>query len=175
MDLDEAILRLFADWRSPWLNIAATNVSSLGSATVMILVSVSAFSLLWIIARDRTGAAKVVIAAAGAQTCVEIIKRLFERPRPGIVPYLVEFTGFSYPSGHALVATATYGTLAAVACSYVKQRRGRVAIRLICWTIVVLVALSRIYLGVHYPSDVVGGVLLGIAWLCFTTYLWRPG
>lgn len=171
--LDEAILRAFADWRSPWLNRAVADLSSLGSATVIILVSVTAFILLWIIAHDRVGAAKIATAAAGAEIWVEVVKRVLQHPRPAIVPHLVQFTGFSYPSGHALVATATYGTLAAVACAYVGQRRGRVVIRLVCWTVAGLVAISRVYLGVHYPSDVLGGVLLGTAWFYVTAYLWR--
>lgn len=171
--LDEAILRALAEWRTPWLNRAMADLSSLGSTTVVVLISVTAFSLLWIIAQDRVGAAKIATAAAGAEMWVEIIKRLLERPRPTTIPYLVEFTGSSYPSGHALVAAATYGMLAAVACRHVQQDRGRVAIRLICWMIAGLVAISRVYLGVHYPSDVVGGVLLGIVWLYFTAYLWR--
>jgi hypothetical protein len=68
-----------------------------------ILISVTAFTLLWIIAGDRVGAAKIVTAAAGAEMLVEVIKRILQHPRPTIVPYLVEFSGFSYPSGHALV------------------------------------------------------------------------
>ena len=171
--LDKAILLALADWRTPWLNKAAADVSSLGSTTVIALFSVTAFTLLWIIGRDRRGAAQIATAAAGAEIWVEVLKRVLEYPRPAVVPHLVEFTGFSYPSGHALVATATYGTLAAIACGYVQQRSGRIAIRLICWTAVGLVAVSRIYLGVHYPSDVLGGVLFGIAWLLVTAYLWR--
>jgi undecaprenyl-diphosphatase len=149
------------------------DITSLGSPTVIILISVAAFSLLWI-AQNRRGAARVVTAVAGAEIWLEIIKRVFERPRPTLVPYMVEFTGFSFPSGHALVATAVYGTLAAVACSYLQQRRARIAIRLICWTIVAIVSVSRIYLGIHYPTDVTGGVLLGMAWLYLTAYAWRP-
>jgi membrane-associated phospholipid phosphatase len=127
--LDEAILHALAKSRSPWLNRAMADITSLGSPTVIILISVAAFSLLWI-AQNRRGAARVVTAAAGAEIWLEIIKRVFERPRPTLVPYMVEFTGFSFPSGHALVATAVYGTLAAVACSYLQQRRARIAIRL---------------------------------------------
>jgi len=167
--LDEAILRAFADWRTPWLNKAATDLTSLGSMTVAALVSVTAFTLLWIIPRDRVGATRMVTAFAGAQIWVEVLKRILQRPRPTIIPHLVESAGFSFPSGHALVATVTYGTLAAIACRYVRQPPARLAIRLICWTIAGLVAISRVYLGVHYPSDVLGGVLLGIAWLLITS------
>lgn len=170
---DEAILRAIAGWRTAWLNRAAADVSSLGSTTIVLLVTVTAFALLWIIARDRAGAARIATAAAGAEIWVEVIKRILQHPRPAIIPHLVESAGFSFPSGHAFMATATYGTLAAVACGHVRQRAARLVIRLVCWTIAGLVAISRVYLGVHYPTDVLGGALLGIAWLYITARLCR--
>jgi undecaprenyl-diphosphatase len=170
--IDESILLGLAKLRSPLLNRAMSDISSLGSSTVIALISVTAFSLLWI-ARDHRGAVRVVTAAAGAEIWLEILKLIFGRPRPTLVPYLVEFTGWSFPSGHALVATATYVTLAAVLSSHMKERRGRTVIRSMCATIVALVAISRIYLGIHYPSDVAGGVLLGMLWFYVTAIILR--
>jgi undecaprenyl-diphosphatase len=171
--LDETILLTLADCRTPLLNRIATDITSLGSFTVISMVSAAAFTLFWVIAHDRAGAARIVTAAAGAEVLVEVIKRLLQHPRPAIVPHLVEFTGFSYPSGHALVATAAYGALAMVICGYLQQRRARIAVHAICSVVIGLVAISRVYLGVHYPTDVLGGVLLGVAWVHFTSYLWR--
>jgi undecaprenyl-diphosphatase len=171
--LDEAILQTFANWRSPWLNQAATDITALGSLTINILVSSVAFTVLWMIARDHASAIRMVTSTMGAEILVEIIKRIMRLPRPLVVPHLVQSTGFSYPSGHVFVATAAYGTLAAIACRYVKRPEGRLAIRVFCCIIVVLVALSRMYLGVHFPSDVLGGLLFGIAWLLVTSYWWR--
>src|SRR5262249_24723512 len=151
----------------PWLNRAMSDISSLGSSTVIAIISITAFSLLWI-ARDHRAAARVVIAAAGAEIWLEVLKRIFGRPRPTLVPYLVDFSGLSFPSGHALVATATYLTLAAVLCAHMQERRGRLVIRSICAASVTLVAISRMYLGVHYPSDVAAGVLLGMLWFYVT-------
>jgi undecaprenyl-diphosphatase len=169
---DEAILLALAKLRSPLLNRAMSDVSSLGSPTVIILISVAAFSLLWIV-RDHRGAARVVIAAAGAEMWLEILKRIFGRPRPTLVPYLVEFTGLSFPSGHAFAATATYLTLAVVTSRHMQGYRSRVAIRFICCAVVTMVSISRIYLGIHYPSDVVGGVLFGILWFYVTGIMLR--
>jgi undecaprenyl-diphosphatase len=173
--LDEAILLALANCRTPLLNRIVIDITSLGSFTVISLISAAAFTMLWLVAEDRRGAATIVTAAAGAEVLVEAIKRLLQYPRPAIVPYLVEFTGFSYPSGHALVATATYSALAMVICGYLERRRDRIAVRAICWIVIAKVAVSRVYLGVHYPTDVLGGVLLGIAWVHFTSYLWRGG
>ena len=115
----------------------------------------------------------MVIAAAGAEMWLEILKRIFGRPRPTLVPYLVEFTGLSFPSGHALAATATYLTLAVVTSGHMQGYRSRVAVRFICCAVVTMVSISRIYLGIHYPSDVVGGVLFGILWFYVTGIMLR--
>ena len=172
MKFDDAILLALADWRTPWLNQAVAGISFFGSPIGIILISVTAFMALWWLANDRVGAAKIATAALGAALWVEAIKRLFERPRPTIGPHLAQFTGFSYPSGHALAATATFGMLALIAHCYVRQRHGRIAIHFVCWALAGLVAISRVYLGVHYPSDVIGGVLLGSAWVYLTAYFW---
>jgi undecaprenyl-diphosphatase len=170
--LDEAVLLSLAEWRRPWLNRAMMDLSSLGSVTIIILISVAVFSVLWI-TRNRWGATKVAAAAGGAEIWLEIIKRIIERPRPTVVSHLVEVSGFSFPSGHALAVTATYATIAALACAYVRDRRARTAIWLICTVVIAMVALSRIYLGVHYPSDVAGGAAMGLAWFYLIGYAWR--
>src|SRR5262245_1715619 len=122
--LNTAILVGLAQWRSPLLNKAVLDISSLGSVTVVSMVTAAACLLLWTIARDRVGVAKLVTSVAGAEIGVEILKRIVQEPRPTAVPYLTEFTGFSFPSGHALVAAATYGMLASVFCGYVQQASG---------------------------------------------------
>ena len=170
--LDETILLGLARLRNPVLNRAVIDVSALGSTTVAILVALVAFGILWM-SRNRIGAARIVTATGGAVIWIEVTKRVFGRPRPTVVPYLVEFTGLSFPSGHALMATATYVTLAALTCSYLLQRSRRIGIWITGWTIVGLVAISRVYLGVHYPTDVVGGVLLGSLWFYLTSFAYR--
>jgi undecaprenyl-diphosphatase len=170
--IDEAILLSLAEWRRPWLNRAMMDLSSLGSPSIVILISVTAFCVLYL-TRNRWGATKIVAAAGGAEIWLEILKRIIERPRPAVVPYLVEFSSFSFPSGHALSATATYAAIAAVACMYVQERRARIAIWWICSLVIAMVAVSRVYLGVHYPTDVAGGVLMGLAWFYVIGYVWR--
>src|SRR5262245_1886375 len=171
--INNAILLGMAQWRVPWLNRAMMDITSLGSMTVATLFTVAAMILFWTIHRDRIAAATMMTATFGGEAAVEILKRVFREPRPTSVEHLVEFTGFSFPSGHCLVAAAAYGTLATLVASYVRDRRARVAIGAICWTIVALIAVSRVYLGVHYPTDVVAGVILGIAWRQASLQIWR--
>ena len=170
--VDEAILRNIADMRTAVLNKFMLDVSSLGSTTVAIIVMGSAFVVLWM-ARNHLAAVRILTATGGAIVWTEIAKRLFGRPRPAIVPYLTDFTGFSFPSGHTLTATATYATLAAIACCYLAERSRRSAVWLICWIVVTAVAVSRVYLGVHYPTDVAGGVLFGIVWFYLVAFAFR--
>jgi undecaprenyl-diphosphatase len=171
--MDEAILSGVAEWRTPLLTRALIDITALGSMTVVTLLTITAVTMLLLSARNRRDAARIVTAAAGAQILVELLKTISQHPRPTVVPHLVEATSYSFTSGHALVAAATYCTLAAIACHYVTDQRARKAIRIICWTIAGLVGFSRVYLGVHYPSDVFGGGVVGIAWFYFCAYLWR--
>jgi len=169
---DEAILTGLEKWHSPPLNRFVLDVSSFGSSTVIAVISMFAFIVLWNI-RNRPGAIRLAIAAGGAEIWLEIIKRVVRRPRPTIVPHLADVSGFSFPSGHALIATATYATIAAIVCTMLRARGGRLAICLLCAAVIALVGISRVYLGVHYPSDVAAGMLLGFLWFHCSRYVCR--
>jgi undecaprenyl-diphosphatase len=171
--INNAILQGMAQWRVSWLNRAMTDITSLGSMTIATLVTVAAVILFWTMHRDRIAAATMMTSTFGGEAVVEILKRVFQEPRPTAVEHLVQFNGFSFPSGHCLVSAAAYGTLATLVTSYVRDRRARAAIRAICWTIVGLIAVSRVYLGVHYPTDVIAGVILGIVWRHLSLQMWR--
>jgi undecaprenyl-diphosphatase len=161
--LDELLLRLVAELRSPLLTRIATDITSLGSTTVIVVQAVVAGVFLIIAANNRRGALQLGLATAGAALWVQVLKRLLRRARPVIVTPLVEATGFSDPSGHTASATALYVTLALLIGAYL-DRRGRRAAWVIAVVLILLIALSRIYLGVHYPSDVLFGLILGGAW-----------
>jgi undecaprenyl-diphosphatase len=170
--IDEAILVGLADWRSPLLTRVMMDVGSFGSPTVTFLIAAFAFAILWG-TRNQAGALRIVAATGGAEIWIEILKRIIGRPRPELVPYLVQFTGLSFPSGHAMAATATYATIAAVVSLYLRDRKERIAIWSICTLVIVTVSISRVYLGVHYPTDVAGGVLFGLGWFYFLGFAQR--
>ena len=163
--IDQSILLAVGRIRVPWLTVAAVDVTALGSITLILLFSAFALIALLML-HDRAGALQLLFAIAGAELWTAITKNTFDRPRPEVISHLVAVSGYSYPSGHSLIAAAAYTTLAILACHYVHSARARILVLSMAGSIIVLVALSRVYLGVHYPTDVASGIALGSAWAC---------
>jgi len=161
--LDSAILLTVARTRTPWLTIAAVDVTALGSTTLVVLFS--AFTLVvLLVLRDRLGALQLLAASAGAGILTSVTKNIIERIRPEEAQPLIVVSGFSYPSGHSLSTSALYLTIAIIAGRYVQHSGARAAIFLAVSVVLILVGASRVYLGVHYATDVVSGISLGAAW-----------
>lgn len=161
--LDLFVLREVSEVRSPLITTFFINFTALGSATLVTLQTVIGFALL-MSAGKRMAAAQLAVAAGGAHLLTETAKALIGRPRPAVIPALVEAVGSSYPSGHAVAAAALYVTLAFLASRYLVSRKQRILLCVFTAIVVAGVAFSRVYLGVHYASDVVSGVCLGAAW-----------
>jgi undecaprenyl-diphosphatase len=160
---DSMILQLAAHLRHPWLNGVAMDLTAIGSPFVVALFTLT-FGALLVANGDRRGAAVLAASSLASGLLTLVMKRLLERPRPDVVPRLVEVTGLSYPSGHSLASAAVYLTAAFVVARHVPRFPERVAAVLWAAVVVLLIGASRVYLGVHYPSDVLAGMLLGTAW-----------
>ncbi len=94
----------------------------------------------------------------------EVLKELFQRDRPNILQ-LVHVDGYSFPSGHAMISFAFYGLLIFIFCRHLHNKGMRVFILTIMGTLIILIGLSRVYLGVHYASDILAGFLVGFIWV----------
>jgi undecaprenyl-diphosphatase len=161
--MDGAILLAVAKKRTPWLTIVAVDVTALGSITLVVLFS--AFTLLvLLVLRDRLGAFQLLAASAGASVLTLVTKDIIERIRPAEAQQLIVAAGFSYPSGHSVSAAALYLTIAIIAGRYVQHSGARAAIFLAVSAVLIMIGASRVYLGVHYATDVVSGISLGAAW-----------
>ena len=169
---DEPITRWLVDARSDGLNDVFLQLSFLGSTKVVILVSAIA-ALLAARRCPRLALAIVVIALARPATEF-LLKEVVSRPRP-VGDRLVGGEGYSFPSGHPLATAASWGTLPLVAALYTKRRTLWWLTAIAVWTIVALVAMSRVWLGVHWASDVVAAIALAVIGVAVAErYVVRP-
>jgi undecaprenyl-diphosphatase len=170
LSFDRAILlalRRPADLHTPigpaWLRQSAIDISALGGFTVLWLLSAALIGFLIRIGRGRD-AALLAGSVIGASLLNAVIKHLVHRPRPFVVPHLAEVSNASFPSGHATLSAVAYFTMAALLVRTRHDLGTRLYILLLAIVLVVMVGVSRIYLGVHWPSDVLGGWCFGSAW-----------
>ena len=152
-----------------WLLSAALDITALGSATVLGLAVVGVAGFL--ILQGLWRRALIVIGASfGGWVLNGALKLLFQRPRPDVVPHLREAMSLSFPSGHALQSAAVYLTLGALMMRFAHRRLTKIYCMVLAGMATVLVGASRVYIGVHYPTDVIAGWLIGLSWalLCWT-------
>ena len=146
-----------------WLRIAALDVTALGSGTVLGLVvaAIAGFLLLQGLRRTATF---VVVASVGGWVLNWLLKELFRRPRPDVVPHLSQVMSLSFPSGHAMTSAAVYLTLGALLMRVADRRATKIYCMTCAMLMAGLVGITRVYLGVHYPTDVLAGWLVGLSW-----------
>jgi undecaprenyl-diphosphatase len=161
-----------------WLQEAVRDITGLGSMVVLVMVTAAAIFYLLLIGRWRQ-ALLVLVAVGGGQILSSLLKLGIDRPRPDLVPHLVEVQTLSFPSGHAMMAAVTYLTLGSMLAGIVPGRSTRIYVLGLAVLITFMVGVSRVYLGVHWPSDVLAGWCAGFAWamLCWllARRLLRPG
>lgn len=150
----------------PWLVSGALDITALGSATVLGLVVFGVTGFLVLQGMWRMGTF-VFVACSGAWFINYALKQFFERPRPDVVPHLREVFTMSFPSGHALTSAVVYLTLGALLMRVSRSRLTKLYCMGVAMLATFLVGGSRVYLGVHYPTDVLAGWLVGLSWALF--------
>jgi len=146
-----------------WLAETARDVTALGSAPVLVLVLLAVLGYL-ALAGKRREALLVALAAGGGLLVSTVLKEAFARPRPDIVPHLQSAGDPSFPSGHSMLSAVVYLTLGALLARIETQRRIKAYLLGLGLLVAALVGLSRVFLGVHYPTDVLAGWSAGLAW-----------
>jgi len=145
------------------IEVAMRDLTALGGVTVLSLVTLMVATFLILRQQGRVAGVLLVV-AVGGQAISHLAKLGFSRPRPDLVPHGVEVATASFPSGHSMMATVTYLTLAVILTRSEKTIRLRAFYLSVAVILSVLVGTSRVYLGVHWPSDVLAGWTLGAFW-----------
>ncbi|HEV7158181.1 MAG TPA: phosphatase PAP2 family protein [Caulobacteraceae bacterium] len=153
----------------PWVREAARDLSGLGGFTVLTLVTVFATAML-LMHRRRVQALVFAGAVVLAQGASEGLKHLIDRPRPILVPHLDLVYSSSFPSGHALMSPVVYLTLAAVVAAGAESRRVKAWLLGSAILLVIAIGVTRVFLGVHWPTDVLAGWALGSAIALVASY-----
>ena len=151
-----------------WLQAGAEDLTALGSPTVLGLTVLAVTGYLFLHGLYRNGLF-IFSASVGGWVLNWLLKAAFERTRPDIVPHLREVMSSSFPSGHALTSAAVYLTLGALLMRIAQGRLAKYYCIAIAMFLTFLVGSSRVFLGVHYPTDVIAGWLIGMTWalLCW--------
>lgn len=167
---DEKILlslRQPGDLGSPigpyWLTHAVDDITALGGTTVLALMTILSVIYL-LLARQRAIALFMFLSIIGGWLAGNVLKLGVARPRPDIVPHLVEVHDLSFPSGHAMLSAVTYLTIGALLSRAQQYRSTRIFLIAAAIFLTFIIGLSRVYLGVHYPTDVLGGWCAGATW-----------
>ena len=179
-DVDERILLAMrqaddvADPLGPdWVEEVGRDFTALGGVAVLSLISMTSVAFFWLASMHKA-ALYVGAASVGAILLSSGLKEAFDRPRPDLVPHGAMVYTSSFPSGHSTMSAAVYLTLGLVASRFVPRRRLKVLLIGVGIIVTAAVGVSRVYLGVHWPSDVLGGWALGTCWalVCWCVAIW---
>ncbi len=164
--LDEWVLTALGAYQTPWAMATMVEITLLGTGTVVVTIA-SIAALFLALTRHRHSALLLLLSTVGALVLNSLLKAAFDRPRPHVFTWGTQVVTTSFPSGHAMSGAAVYATIAFLATRLQRRRRHRVATLTVAALLILLIAFSRVYLGVHYPSDVAAGIAVGWAWAAF--------
>ena len=161
---DRSIIVGLREWHGPsWLPKVAADITALGGGVVLTLIVLVVIGFL-LMQRLWLTALATALASLTGGWAVDLIKGQVLRARPDLVPHLVDASGYSFPSGHATSSAVVYLTLAALAGQVTRDRAARRYLLIVAVLLVGAIGCSRVYLGVHWPSDVLAGWSFGTLW-----------
>ena len=163
---DEGVMAYMGEHRVAWIERSLIEITALGTGLVVIVIIAIAATFLWL-TRHKYSAVLLLVSTIGGIILNNVLKLIFDRDRPQAFEWLAHASSSSFPSGHAMSAAIVYATIGYLAARLQRRRWARWLTMFLAFCMIVLICISRLYLGVHYPSDVAAGVVLGLAWAAF--------
>lgn len=156
-----------------WVEEVGRDATALGGNTVLTLFALAVFGFLAIHRRWKDAVIVAITVISGVIVSLAL-KELFDRPRPDLVPHLSHTMTSSFPSGHSMLAAVTYLTLGVMVAEMANSKREILFPLIVALILTVMVGVSRVHVGVHWPTDVLGGWTIGAAWalLCWSIIRW---
>jgi len=171
---DSAVLNWVATHQGPrWMQEVVRDITALGGLAVLSFVSLAVLGFL-ILTRRHHATLALVVAVVGGVTISLVLKWVIDRPRPSVMPHGSIVHTASFPSGHSMLSSVVYLTLGTLLARITRERVLRVYFLLLALVLTGAVGVSRVYLGVHWPTDVLAGWSAGLAWatLCWLGATW---
>lgn len=163
---DDAIMQWMGTHRVAWIERSLLEITALGTGLVLMMIVIIA-ALFLRATQHRFSAFLLLVASAGGLILNTILKSSFDRPRPRLFEWVTNPSSSSFPSGHAMGSAIVYFTVAYLVARLERRRWTRAVTIFTALLLVLLISVSRLYLGVHYPSDVLAGMVIGLAWAGF--------
>jgi undecaprenyl-diphosphatase len=177
---DDWVLSTLRDANNPadpigarWVEEMARDATALGGFAWITFTTIVIAVYLWLIGKTRLMVFTLAATIGGALLSIGL-KSLFSRPRPDIVPHLAHVYTSSFPSGHSMLSAVVYLTLGSLLAAIMPNLKLKIYVLSVAILLSVFVGVSRVYLGVHYPTDVLAGWLAGLVWalLCWLIARW---
>ncbi|MAT16292.1 MAG: phosphoesterase [Planctomyces sp.] len=149
-----------------WAGEFGRDITALGGYPVLIFATFSVAGFLWLDAKKRTMGVLLIAITTGFLLSLGL-KWIFQRPRPDVVPHLAIVDSTSFPSGHSMMSAVVFLTLGTLLAAALTRRRLRIFILANALFLTLVIGMSRVYLGVHYPTDVLAGWTAGLVWAIF--------
>ena len=172
IQFDQTVISFIQGFESPTLTSIMKFFTYIGSFSVVVVLSIMALLFLYFVLKHRIELLLFGTVILGTPMINRILKQFFHRARPDL-HRLIEIGGYSFPSGHAMNAFAVYGILAFLLWRHIPTRLGRTVLIMMSTLFILMIGTSRIYLGVHYPSDIIGGYFASGFWLASSIWFFQ--